>query len=449
MAAAEMDEDEKRIIDNFGSFRYREYTDVILLSRFQQGDALHRALGAELFADVSKQRLCQFLNAGSTYNGPPGTDMRPYITIDNIDKVNIRFATFAFQFGGAGNVVLLDTEELPGFYNLNLRALVTQGVITIDSPLIQCLIQKILSEHNVREQVVVDPPNTPVFFITSIDVYYDRSSKEAGRWHRDATPYEMTEHASLEFYTPPGACYLGPEMLFLPYNPGNELQIGTQVDDKMIERVLDTYPERRKTSLRCLATDGTIFMFDNLRMLHATPITQNPETMFTGRNAVPTTVVINGQVTNLQTMLHNTEHMERSFIRSWTRHVEGAFPVGINVLLQGGVPLIIYPMLSEFNTSEESLDELHKLVMGGLSKRNLNLVNFRIQAPLLTTSAPWVAISEKNVNEYIKNETNQIKDLVKRIRNQKKVGGRRKKSKQNKKSKKKSKKRRFTKNDFH
>ena len=430
--AAEMNDDDTNIMDSMRSFNLNGLAGTSLLCRFQQEDELHEQLRRHLFSEESKQNLCDLLNHSSTI---VIGQVKQHITRQNITSINIRFATFAFENYSPtrGQIVLLNTQALPGFYNLDLRALIDQGVIDAQAEVIQVCTHKIIREH--REERGPGP------FVASLDVYYNRRSTEAGKWHRDAHMHEMTEYASLEFFGADGTYFLGPEILHYPLR--RDEVIGVIISDAQIEAFLQELHTRPATQLttplRCLGTDGTVFMFDNLSVIHATPITQTKTStenvpnynMFPGRNEISRVVTTPHGDTTLHELVAITRDSERSFIRSWIRRVP-VMPAG-RALVQPFLDIHAPDIDDAYEFTPESMDELHRITMGGEKSQ---LVNFKIQAPFLTKMHTWLDIPHQQATHYIKNEGIQLKNIIQLLRKQKKsyLKGGRKKTRRKKKN---------------
>jgi hypothetical protein len=376
--------------------------------------------------------MCVYLNdpAITTIDVP-----RVPITVHNMTSVNIRFATFAVQFPNdqdAGRIMLLDTIPLPGFYNMNLRTLVDRGVIGENDPMITLFIRKILSEH--RTERITGR------YVVSMDVYYNRSIAESGKWHRDSHPGEMTHHASLEYFVPLGEYFLGPEVLYYPQQPGEVL--GPPISDRRIEAHLQALrqhgAEHLTTSLRYIGTDGSVFMFDNVEAVHATPMTQpkpvstegdpNYDIFHGSRNQTRTLVTLAEGVADLEEINRVTREMQRSFIRSWLRSIV-VMPVGGRELLTH-VHIFLPQIAHEYDSTVDSMNLALRNAVGGN-----RLVNFRVQAPFIANMNTGEDIPKQRVADHVKNEASQLKNFIQLVRKQKRIKGgkktRRKKSKRN------------------
>ena len=416
----------REVTENMESFNIQGVLPRSLLCRFQQVPRVHDILREQLFSPEAMLTIAGYLNDHGITATDPQTP-RVHVTMQNITSVNIRFATFAVQFpadGAACRVMLLDTVALPGFYNLNLRRLVDRGSLAENGTMIDAFIRKILMEHRTDRRGR---------YIVSLDVYYNRLSSEAGKWHRDSHPGEMTENASLEFFVPEGVCFLGPEVVPLRQVPGEAL--GRPIPNQHIADHLQALRQRGDahlaSSLRYIGTDGTVFMFDNVEAIHATPITPGAEyDMFPERSQtrafinVPDRVVpafmnvpervIPGIETNLEDLSIATRDMRRSFIRSWMRPIDVMPPNGREIPVQN----IFFSrphFAHEYDSTAGSISDALRNAVGGS-----RLVNFIIQTPFLVKMNDGGDIPKQHLDNYIKNEAAQLKNFIQALRKQKK-----------------------------
>jgi len=188
---------------------------TVLLARFSQIPQTHGSLAGHLLSAESRAMIHALLSMPcTTYVGLPPT---PPQTVDQLGALNIRFASFYIRIKTASepgpiiSAYMIPTIPVNGFAVINLFALAAsppgsaandiynncvapEGVLTV-------LFRKILYELKVLGYDLNGTgtynPEMPTSLLINCDIYYNRSSTQAGHFHRDiSAPADGTPEAA-------------------------------------------------------------------------------------------------------------------------------------------------------------------------------------------------------------------------------------------------------------
>lgn len=443
----------------------------LLLSRYKQLDYIHDSINLELYSDsgyygifktVNDETLCKLYSISERKaDDIPETsdmmDLEGMLRVGNIvelNDINIRFASFYVQIVNSKvtKLCIIPTIPASGFYVIDLVNYFIEDRSRMKYyKIFEYLIYKLLLEITLFGYM---NDNETKEILVSIDVYYNRSKDRSGLFHRDMTfgIGSYVKHVSLEYFTESSELFLGPEVVLKSIEGEDPmLYEGSAYDSSDIS-------ELNQRSLRLLAENGTVILFNNLETIHATPITElldiHPFKYDKSR------LEIKDQENPI---IKATQTLKRSFIRCW--YASNQYNWKTYKLPENYIELDINEYLEIFNIKDtitdmrfKKLEEKKDILGGGIKvqqpfyiqpkddvqfiktnnldnkiqninkvkpiniinhKYSSNLFNFNIYGdPLnpgftLNFDLPFQEIKgEKNIKDYISNEMSFIDRLM-------------------------------------
>jgi len=357
-----------------------------LLVRLQQENVLHEYLREQFFSEVRMETLRNHLNTGNArYQG----DIF-HGRVDDLSREAVRFASFYF----------VKTEGLPvtEIYQIDTIPVIGTYIVQLSSAdIINALSYKIEREINVLN---LDPGG----YVISLDVYYYRMSDRAGVFHRDFHDLEgnIAKYVSLEYFTDHTRVYLGPETIFHPFQ---DLERFVDVNASVRELVANATAANFPQSMRLLIKDGSIIIFDNQSLIHATPMTrpgsETPFGIYTPFNSA--TRMENIEADYARQICENTEGI-RSFIRSMIVNTNVIPTLGQRVVLPGSGLGDIRGHVNEEDFHGGGKNDLFSFkIFGNPLKQHIMIKNYFLIDPINT----------RHVKKYIESEKKILKSFVK------------------------------------
>ena len=357
-------------------------TSTPLIYRFRGSN--HDLLRDRLFSDESigiVEAYTRQENANSDYTALEG---------------NLRIFTCAVEkvFHDTDNQVFLVSI-------INTHKVANFDTIDIDNEeIIRLLCEKVLYEvatgflcPNVRDIVICD-----------CDVYYNRIPID-GRTgiHRDSIAVgndiddrNCPEFVSLEYFLP-GGYFLGPEAFILPYQNSRQ---STYTD----QEYLDATAEPRGPSFRLAVSDGSVIMFSNSALVHATPSRTGDSTVMPHRI----------------TAREYLDPVRRSFLRTWYKQIPFTKENREDFMsdLRRNMKHANYMEFTVHHSEVAQFDETYnyrdqrvlRLLRGGLN--NNHEISFKIESNLFKLSFDHPLKDISNPKKYIEKEKEKIKEII-------------------------------------
>jgi hypothetical protein len=440
--------------------------ETLLLARINQLDDTHHELKHLLFSATGITQITNYVNDPeiTTANG----EIIGNITEQDTQRHNLRILTFYVDFTFTEEpyfkVYIIPTQQMIHFYAMNLIPLHDNPYV---SSLIEKLTQKLLYELKIlgytlgeREPEITEmgTDTRPNHLIVNIDVYYNRGRENAGVFHQDrllgsTRPGDNPLYVSLEFFMDPTIISLGPEAIIRPENYGTADRYD---DDELVQTIqsratnINTEYVAQSTipsymSMRTLIKDGTITMFNNLEIIHATPFTEAYPSSREPRRLINPIIGFGTyrraeRRISLTPIVTSTQTTTRSFLRMWFAEVP--YTIDESCL---EIPTDLLERLLEINRTELTVHPTQPLTLEQIAgaSNQIELTNFVIFGNAnkpnikINVDVPYDDIKGiDNIKKYQEIESKFLNAYLKQVQILKKGGKRKTKKSRKRKSKK-------------
>jgi hypothetical protein len=302
------------------------------------------------------------------------------------------------------NVSILRTHSVTNFFSIDLP-----DITDTTGEEMRLLCQKVLYEVATGNLC----PDIGDLVICDCDVYYNRTPAEGSTGiHRDSIAQgshinqrDSPEFVSLEYFLP-GGYFLGPEAFVLPYRFSGQ---STYRDDEFLSHrraYQEQFPgflrENSIRSLRLAVSDGSVIMFSNENIVHATPSRDGSSSVIPSRGTEPIYL----------------SPVRRSFLRTWFKQIPSRDSRVIWDQLRGSLRYESVMQISVDSAPVAVFDGTYNykdpnvvhLLRGGLN--NNHEINFKIESNLFKLSFDHPLEDISNPEKYIEEEREKIKEII-------------------------------------